>query len=120
MASRGVQMALVLVLASMFWGGATTQSNSNTNCNNVLTTLAPCLNFLMGNSSTPSNSCCSQLGAVAKSSPDCLCAALNGSVPSTGININRTIALSLPDTCQVQTSVDQCNRMFNFYFVQNV
>ncbi|XP_031254953.1 non-specific lipid-transfer protein-like protein At2g13820 [Pistacia vera] len=109
MASRGLQMTLVLVLAAMFWGGVMAQSNSN--CNDVLTSMAPCLNFLTGNSSTPSNSCCSQLGAVAKSSPDCLCAALNGSVPSMGININRTIALSLPDACQVQTSsIDQCKQ----------
>ncbi|KAJ0111709.1 hypothetical protein Patl1_03337 [Pistacia atlantica] len=109
MASRVLEMALILILAALFWGGATAQSNSN--CSNVLATMAPCLNYLMANSSTPSTSCCSQLGAVVKSSPDCLCAALNGSIPSMGININRTIALTLPGACQVQTpSFNNCKR----------
>ncbi|XP_044504217.1 non-specific lipid transfer protein GPI-anchored 15-like [Mangifera indica] len=109
MASRRLQMALVLVLAALFWERATAQSNLN--CNNTLTTMAPCVNFLVGNSSTPSSSCCSQLGAVAKSAPDCLCGALNGSVPTMGININRTIALTLPDACQLQsTSINQCKQ----------
>ncbi|XP_044485133.1 non-specific lipid transfer protein GPI-anchored 15-like isoform X1 [Mangifera indica] len=109
MASRGLQMTLFLVLAAMFWVGAMAQSNSN--CNTVLNNLAPCLDFLTGTSTTPSSSCCTQLGAVAKSSPDCLCAALNGSLPTTGIKINRTIALSLPDACQVKSSsLDQCKQ----------
>ncbi|XP_031253069.1 non-specific lipid-transfer protein-like [Pistacia vera] len=109
MASRVLEMALILILAALFWGGATAQSNSN--CSNVLATMAPCLNYLMANSSTPSTSCCSQLGAVVKSSPDCLCAALNGSIPSMGININRTIALTLPGACQVQTpSFNNCKQ----------
>ncbi|KAJ0111710.1 hypothetical protein Patl1_03336 [Pistacia atlantica] len=105
MASRGLQMILVLVLAAMFWGGVMAQSNSN--CNDVLTSMAPCLNFLTGNSSTPSNSCCSQLGAVAKSSPDCLCAALNGKAITPAASPPGSPSTTSPSSGSTSTSTTQ-------------
>ncbi|XWS31550.1 hypothetical protein CRYUN_Cryun23aG0085900 [Craigia yunnanensis] len=75
----------------------------------VSTSLAPCLNYITGNSSTPSSACCSQLKTVVQSSPQCLCSALNSGA-SLGITINQTLALQLPGACQVQTpSIRQCN-----------
>ncbi|XVE73100.1 hypothetical protein DITRI_Ditri11bG0090500 [Diplodiscus trichospermus] len=104
MASRGFEMGLILVLTGLLWAGANAQS-----CTTALTSLAPCLNYITGNSSTPSSTCCSQLKTVVQSSPQCLCSALNGGA-SLGMTINQTLALQLPGACQVQTPpVSQCN-----------
>ncbi|KAF9673734.1 hypothetical protein SADUNF_Sadunf10G0054900 [Salix dunnii] len=53
---------------------------AQSDCTDVLISLAPCLNYVTGSSSTPSSS------------------------------INETLALALPDTCEVQTPpVSKCN-----------
>nr|POE73161.1 isoform 2 of non-specific lipid-transfer protein-like protein [Quercus suber] len=105
MAFKGTEKGLVLVLVAMLWSGAMAQSG----CTSVLPNLAPCLNYITGNSSTPSSSCCSQPSNVVQSSPQCLCTALNGGAASLGININKTRALSLPSACNVQTPpISQC------------
>ncbi|XVF21741.1 hypothetical protein REPUB_Repub12eG0116200 [Reevesia pubescens] len=93
MASTGVKMGMILVLMGMLWAGANAQS-----CTSALTSLAPCLNYITGNSSTPSSSCCSQLKTVVQSSPQCLCSVLNSGA-SLGITINQTQALQLPRAC---------------------
>ncbi|KAK1578159.1 hypothetical protein Q3G72_027999 [Acer saccharum] len=108
MGSRGLEMSLVLALVVvMLCGGAMAQAQQG--CTNALSSLASCLNYITGNSSNPSPSCCSQLGYVVRSSPQCVCSVINGVAPLMGININQTLALSLPGACQVQTpSVNQC------------
>ncbi|GAV77938.1 LTP_2 domain-containing protein [Cephalotus follicularis] len=108
MAREGTErgLALVLLVVTMLCHGAMAQSS----CTRVLVGLAPCLNYITGTSSTPSSSCCSQLGNVVQSQPQCLCAALNGGGTSFGITINQTLALSLPGACNVQTPpISQCN-----------
>ncbi|XP_050204097.1 non-specific lipid transfer protein GPI-anchored 15-like isoform X2 [Mercurialis annua] len=105
MGSSGIRVGLVLVLVGMLYGGAMGQSA----CNSALTSLASCLNYVTGNSSTPSSTCCSNLANIVQSSPQCLCTLLNNSGPSLGITINQTLALSLPGACKVQTpSISQC------------
>ncbi|GAV89950.1 LTP_2 domain-containing protein [Cephalotus follicularis] len=106
MAPSRMTMSLVLVLVTMFWAGATAQSS----CTNVIISLSPCLNYITGNSSTPSSQCCTQLASVVRSSPQCLCTALNGGGSSLGINVNQTQALALPGACNVQTPpTSRCN-----------
>ncbi|KAF3950342.1 hypothetical protein CMV_023892 [Castanea mollissima] len=106
MAHGKMEMALVLVLVTMLWAGATAQSS----CTNVIISMSPCLNYITGNSSTPSSSCCSQLASVVRSQPQCLCQVLNGGGSSLGININQTRALALPGACNVQTPpLSRCN-----------
>ncbi|KAL5068197.1 hypothetical protein RYX36_019084 [Vicia faba] len=85
------------------------QNAAQSGCTTTLTSLSPCLNYIMGSSSTPSTSCCSQLSSVVQSSPQCLCSLFNGGASSFGITINQTLALSLPGACKVQTPpVSQC------------
>lgn len=110
MASRGINMGLVMVLlVAMLSAKAMAQSG----CTNVLISMAPCLSYVTGSSSTPSSSCCSQLASVVLSQPQCLCAALNGGGASLGLNINETLALALPGACKVQTPpVSKCNGKF--------
>ncbi|KAK3042179.1 hypothetical protein RJ639_001299 [Escallonia herrerae] len=95
MAGQGIEMGLVLVLVTMLWTGAAAQS-----CTNVIISMSPCLNYISGNSSTPSSGCCTQLATVVKSQPQCLCQVLNGGGSSLGLNINQTQALALPGACK--------------------
>ncbi|XP_010024243.2 non-specific lipid transfer protein GPI-anchored 19 isoform X1 [Eucalyptus grandis] len=98
-------MALVVVLAALC-ARATAQSG----CTSVLMSLAPCLSFVTGSSSTPSSSCCSQLASVVQSQPRCLCMVLNGGASSLGVTLNQTLALALPGACNVQTPpISKCN-----------
>ncbi|XP_019421680.1 PREDICTED: non-specific lipid transfer protein GPI-anchored 2-like isoform X3 [Lupinus angustifolius] len=100
------RMGLVLVALAMLLKGGAGQSS----CVTTLISLSPCLNYISGNSSTPSSGCCSQLASVVRSSPQCLCQVLNGGGSSLGININQTQALALPGACNVQTPpTSQCN-----------
>ncbi|KAI3423238.1 AAI domain-containing protein [Psidium guajava] len=110
MASRGIVMGLVLVLAATLWNRSAAQSG----CATTLMTLAPCLNFITANSSAPSSACCSQLASVVQGSPQCLCSVMNATSPMFGITINQTQALALPKACNVQTPpVSQCNAVAN-------
>ncbi|XP_004290617.1 PREDICTED: non-specific lipid-transfer protein-like protein At2g13820 isoform X2 [Fragaria vesca subsp. vesca] len=105
MAFKGIEMGLALVLVTMLLGRATAQSS----CTSTLTSMSPCLNYITGNSSNPSSSCCSQLSNVVQSSPQCLCSLLNGAGSTLGITINQTLALSLPGACNVKTPpINQC------------
>lgn len=101
-----MEICLVLVVMAMLCAGAAAQSS----CTNVLVSLSPCLNYITGNSSTPSSGCCSQLASVVRSQPQCLCQVLSGGGSSLGLNINQTQALALPGACKVQTPpTSQCN-----------
>ncbi|KAK8541501.1 hypothetical protein V6N13_137888 [Hibiscus sabdariffa] len=105
---NGTIFAAGLIVAVSLWTGALAQSSSS--CTNVLVSLSPCLNYIQGNSSTPSSSCCSQLANVVRSQPRCLCEVLNGGGSSLGININQTQAMALPTACNVKTPpATQCN-----------
>ncbi|XP_073276837.1 non-specific lipid transfer protein GPI-anchored 15-like [Primulina huaijiensis] len=107
MADHKVSMGLALVLVAMLWSYVASQSND---CTSVIISMSPCLNFISGNSSTPSVSCCSQLRNVVGSQPQCLCQVLNGGESNMGLNINQTQALALPKACSVQTPpVSKCN-----------
>ncbi|KAE8665435.1 hypothetical protein F3Y22_tig00112614pilonHSYRG00046 [Hibiscus syriacus] len=106
MALEYVKLGLALVFVTILCELATAQSG----CSSVLLGLAPCLNYIMGSSTTPASSCCSQLSSVVQSQPQCLCSALKGGGSSFGITINQTKALSLPGACKVQTPpVSRCN-----------
>ncbi|XVE81641.1 hypothetical protein DITRI_Ditri15bG0081500 [Diplodiscus trichospermus] len=106
MANMKMAACLVLVLVAMVCAGAKAQSG----CTSVLISLSPCLNYITGNSSTPSRQCCTQLANVVRSSPQCLCQILNGGGSSLGITINQTQALALPGSCNVQTPpISSCN-----------
>ncbi|KAJ6725996.1 BIFUNCTIONAL INHIBITOR/LIPID-TRANSFER PROTEIN/SEED STORAGE 2S ALBUMIN SUPERFAMILY PROTEIN [Salix purpurea] len=106
MARTAMSMGLAMVLVTMLCARAMAQSD----CTSVLISLSPCLNYITGNSSTPSSQCCTQLASVVRSSPQCLCQVLNGGGASLGINVNQTQAIALPGACKVQTPpISSCN-----------
>ncbi|KAI3743124.1 hypothetical protein L1987_60827 [Smallanthus sonchifolius] len=101
-----ILMILVVTMAALY-GGSMAQSSG---CTSVLISMSPCLNYISGNTSTPSSGCCTQLASVVRSQPQCLCQVLNGGGSSLGLNINQTQALELPKACNVQTPpTSQCN-----------
>ncbi|WVY97760.1 hypothetical protein V8G54_029911 [Vigna mungo] len=61
MAQGRMKMGVVLVMMSMMCAGAAALSST---CASVLLSLSPCLNYIDGNSSTPSSSCCLQFANV--------------------------------------------------------
>uniref|UniRef100_A0ACD5WEI9 Uncharacterized protein n=1 Tax=Avena sativa TaxID=4498 RepID=A0ACD5WEI9_AVESA len=89
---------LFLAVAALLVASAKAQSG----CTTVLIGLYPCLSYISGTDTTPSKSCCSQLGSVVQSQPQCLCSALGGGSVG-GMTINKTRALELPKACDVQT-----------------
>lgn len=107
MAPKGIEIGFVLlVLVVVLCGGASAQSS----CTTALISLSPCLNFVTGNTSTPSQSCCSTLSGIVQAQPQCLCALVNGGASALGISINQSLALALPGACSVQTPpLSQCN-----------
>ncbi|CAL9138307.1 unnamed protein product [Musa acuminata var. zebrina] len=107
MARRASRIGLVLVLVAVLCAGASAQSSD---CTSALVSLSPCLDYITGNETTPSSSCCSQLASVVGSEPQCLCMVLNGGDSSLGITINQTQALALPTACNVKTPpVSECS-----------
>ena len=104
-------MGRVLVLLTVFMAVmSSTRVSAQSSCTTALISMSPCLNYITGNTTSPSQQCCSQLGNVVRSSPDCLCQALNGGGSQLGINVNQTQALALPRACNVQTPpVSRCN-----------
>ncbi|KAA3485442.1 non-specific lipid-transfer protein-like protein [Gossypium australe] len=90
---------LALVMVTLLWAGTMAQSD----CTSVLITMAPCVDYVTGTSSTPSVPCCSQLANVVQLQPHCLCMALSGGGSSLGVEVNQTLALALPQLCRVKT-----------------
>ncbi|KAE8675083.1 Detected protein of confused Function [Hibiscus syriacus] len=104
---KGSAIVAMLFIASL-WTGSMAQSSSG--CTNVLISMSPCLDYIQGNSSRPSSSCCSQLGNVVRSNPQCLCQVLNGGASSLSVSVNQTQAMALPTACNVKTPpASQCN-----------
>ncbi|KAG6438299.1 hypothetical protein SASPL_103236 [Salvia splendens] len=93
-----VMLAVAVVAAALLRGGM-----AQSGCTVALMSLSPCLNYVSGNSSDPSSSCCSSLSSVVDSQPQCLCTLLKGGGSSLGITVNQTLALALPGVCKVQT-----------------
>ncbi|GAU49792.1 hypothetical protein TSUD_46090 [Trifolium subterraneum] len=96
-----MKMSLVLVILALLCAGA---SSAESNCMNEIVSLSPCLEYVTGNTSTPTSGCCIQLANVVKSQPQCLCLIVDDKLGSSlGIKVNRTLALGLPSACNVQT-----------------
>ena len=100
MAVRGIEVVLAMSLVVALCGAAVV--NAESNCTSVLVRLAPCLDYVTGNSSKPSPPCCTQLGDSVMSQPQCLCEVLHGGAAAFGIKLNQTQVEPLPSACKVQ------------------
>ncbi|KAG8098520.1 hypothetical protein GUJ93_ZPchr0013g34072 [Zizania palustris] len=100
--------SLMAATAALLVAAAYAQSG----CTAALINLYPCLNYISGNETTPTRTCCTQLASVVLSQPQCLCTAIGGgsSAALGGITIDKTRALQLPKACNVETPpASQCN-----------
>ncbi|GJV98953.1 non-specific lipid-transfer protein-like protein isoform X1 [Tanacetum coccineum] len=96
-------IALVMVMLS---GGAMV----TTGCTIAIMSLSPCISYVTGNLSTPSQPCCAQLANVVQSEPLCLCALVNSGHTWTSSKVNKTLAKGLPKACNVTTTpLSGCN-----------
>lgn len=109
---KNIMLLVGLMMMPILWAGATAQS-STPSCMNVLLSLSPCLNYITGNSSAPSSSCCAQLANVVQSTPRCLCEVFNGGGSSLGLTINQTQAMTLPGATKLQER-DRATNSSNF------
>lgn len=95
MASRGRATAArfwLLAAASLLVAAASAWSGPGGECTSALVSLWPCVDYMCREKATAAlGRCCSQLRPVARSRPQCLCAALG---------VDRTSALSLPTSRQ--------------------
>ncbi|XP_009792638.1 non-specific lipid transfer protein GPI-anchored 26 [Nicotiana tabacum] len=83
--------------------------SAQSDCQQVIVGLAPCLQYIQGNATTPSSGCCTQLATIVKNQPQCLCQVVNGGGSNLGINVNQTQTMALPKACNVQTpSISLC------------
>lgn len=115
MAPRLMQILLIFALVWMFSSSnmETMAQTSSNSCTSELANLVPCLNYITGNESKPSSSCCTPLASVVQSQPLCLCLLLNGTFSSSGLTINQTRALGLPGLCSINTpSTSLCNSKY--------
>ncbi|KAL3507873.1 hypothetical protein ACH5RR_033255 [Cinchona calisaya] len=86
-------------------------SQINAPCtSSMLTSFTPCLNFVTNSSSnatSPTSDCCNALKTFMTNGTGCLCLIATGSVPF-NIPINRSLALSLPRSCNQPGVPLQC------------
>lgn len=108
-------LLLLTVSVAVIW--STTTVSAQSDCTNVLISMALCLGYITGNSTTPSQQCCNQLANAVRSSPECLCEVPKGGGPQLGINVSQTQALALPKACNVETPpASSCNGKNRLYF----
>ncbi|KAF8732159.1 hypothetical protein HU200_016128 [Digitaria exilis] len=94
-------MALVVVPPGSPLAGPLTCTTS------LISSFAPCLNFVINSTASPTADCCRSLGALMKASSGCACLILTGSVPL-GVPVNRTMAINLPRACNNASVPLQC------------
>ncbi|XP_022754045.1 protein YLS3-like [Durio zibethinus] len=103
-------LTLSSILLLMLVGFARSDINQDkTECANQLVGLAPCLPYVGGQAKTPTIDCCSGLKQVLDKSRKCLCVLIKDKDdPSLGLNINGTLAATLPSTCRAPVNMTDC------------
>lgn len=78
-------------------------------CANDLAGVATCLPYVTGEAKSPPIDCCTSLKQVLHKSPLCICLLVKDrNDPSLGLNINATLALSLPSHCHSPANITHC------------
>ncbi|XP_062077644.1 non-specific lipid transfer protein GPI-anchored 14-like [Humulus lupulus] len=83
-------------------------------CMDQLTGLATCLSYVSGQAKAPTPDCCSGLKLVLKIKKKCLCVIIRDrNDPNLGLQINVTLALTLPSVCNAPANVSKCPELLN-------
>ncbi|PWA95067.1 plant lipid transfer protein/Par allergen [Artemisia annua] len=97
--------SIALVMVTLCGGAMVT-----TGCTIAIVSLSPCISYVTGNVSTPSQPCCAQLANVVQSEPLCFCALFSSGHTWTSSKVNKTVAKGLPKACNVTTNpLSRCN-----------
>ncbi|XP_072956150.1 non-specific lipid transfer protein GPI-anchored 5-like [Typha angustifolia] len=107
MAQSESKMGLGLVFFAMLFA----LSSAQLNCVPAITGLSSCISYFVGNSSSPTSECCSQLSNLMQSQEPCYCTIVNGGATSAlGFILNQTQAISLPTICNLHP-LTQCDAL---------
>ncbi|XP_075491805.1 non-specific lipid transfer protein GPI-anchored 10-like [Primulina tabacum] len=82
--------------------------NTIAECGPNLLTLASCAPFVQGVAASPVQSCCDSLNQLYGQKPTCLCPFLNDPSALSSFPINTTLALELPQLCNLQIDPSIC------------
>jgi hypothetical protein len=74
------------------------------NPSSAVTSLAPCVGYLIGNTSSPSTGCCDLISSLLTSQSPCLCSMLKSGLGPLGFVFSQTQAMSLPSVCNMPTN----------------
>lgn len=105
-------VACVLLLSTMINMAMADDSSSAEiqECSEQLAGMATCLPFVGGQAKSPTPDCCSGMKQVLKDHKKCLCVIVKDrNDPMIGtLQINVTLALSLPTVCNAPANVSKC------------
>lgn len=116
---RFVRLTVVLAMAMVMAAPAYAQISSTPCSTSMINSLFnPCMNFLTNssaNGTSPTAECCNSIKSLTSGGMDCLCLIITGNVPFR-IPINRTLAISLPRTCNLPRLPLQCKSIYILSF----
>ncbi|KAF3673132.1 putative V-type proton ATPase subunit D-like [Capsicum annuum] len=102
------QFRLVLFFMLCVFASSATDKDKQ-ECTQSLIGLATCLPYVGGDAPEPTPDCCTGLKQVLKSNKKCLCLLIkNRNDPDLGLQINVTLALTLPSVCQTPANISEC------------
>ncbi|XP_059311073.1 non-specific lipid transfer protein GPI-anchored 14-like [Lycium ferocissimum] len=110
MASCNTKYQFILVLFFMLcvFGNSDTEKDKQ-ECTQSLIGLATCLPYVGGNAPAPTPDCCTGLKQVLKANKKCLCLLIKDrNDPDLGLQLNVTLALTLPSVCQAPANISEC------------
>ncbi|XP_062174991.1 non-specific lipid transfer protein GPI-anchored 14-like isoform X2 [Alnus glutinosa] len=100
---------LVLLISVMVSYTMADAAKDREECQQQLVSMATCLPYVGGEAKAPTPDCCSGLKQVLKNNKKCLCVIIRDrNDPDLGLQINVTLALSLPSVCHAPANVSQC------------
>lgn len=110
MESKHEAFTLSFTLLLMLLGLASSDVNQDqAECADQLVGLAPCLPYVGGQAKAPTMDCCGGLKQVLVKNTKCLCVLIKDrDDPSLGLNINATLAATLPRTCRAPVNITDC------------
>ncbi|KAG6525080.1 hypothetical protein ZIOFF_015032 [Zingiber officinale] len=107
-------VALALVVGMLQLAAPPPSASAQTlGCSLALSGLSPCVSYLVGNSSSPTSACCSQLAGLMQTQAQCLCLILGGGISQLGFILNQTQAYTLPGACRISFSAGRPCLGFN-------
>ncbi|XP_039034252.1 non-specific lipid transfer protein GPI-anchored 13-like [Hibiscus syriacus] len=114
-----LRILLVATLAVIVISGASITADSGEDkdkeeCTQQLVGLATCLPYVGGTAKAPTPDCCGGLKQVLKNNKKCLCVIIKyRNDPDLGLNLNVTLALTLPSVCNAPANVSKCPELLH-------